>query len=218
MKSEILVVQPKLRVYTVQITYIILGLLSLLVMFANLPKNGIFIFQILDIRDPWLRAQLVTLLRYKLSYTFLAYSIYASAAVLLMSLSFYWLKAKTTSITLTNKFMRIAYGIISKEEDNVDMVDVRDQSLRQSIIQRIIGSCTINVISNDKSIPNIFLLLTKPDAHQVYEFLQIHSTRSIVDYRMSQDMSGASDKIGVPFTVDEKPDKKSEDSDSDPKS
>jgi uncharacterized membrane protein YdbT with pleckstrin-like domain len=183
-------------------------------MFMNLPKTGVLLFQIVDIKNQAIRSHLAPLLRLKLSYEFLAYSIYASALVLVMMLSFYWLKVKTTTITLTNKFMGIAYGIVSREEDNIDLIDIRDQSIHQSLIQRIIGASSVQIVSNDKNNPNLFLLLTKFDAHQVFDFLQIHSTRSIVDYRMSQDLRGSSDKIGAPY-VDDKP----EDSDSsDPES
>lgn len=212
MKSEVLVVQPKLKVYSVQVFYILIGLFFLGLMYMNLPKNGIFLFQIIDIKSPWFRAKLVPLLRLKLSTSFLESAIYSSALVLVGMLSYYWLKVKTTTITFTNKFMSVAYGIISREEDNIDMIDIRDQSLHRNLNQRLIGSSIVQIISNDKNNPNLFLCLTKFDAHQVFDFLQVHASRSIVDYRMSQDLRGSADKIGSQY-IDEKPDS----DDSDPK-
>jgi hypothetical protein len=205
MKSEVLVVQPKLRVYFVEIFYIFLGFFFLFIMLVNLPKNGVYLFQILDIKLPWLRSLMLPLLRKKIPYGIMEASIYSSFLVLAATFSYYWLKVKTTTFTFTNKFMSVAYGITSSETDNIDMIDIRDQSLHRSMTQRLIGTSRVQIVSNDKSSPNLFLVLTKFDASQVFDYLQVHSTRSIVDYRMSQDLRGSSDKIGTQY-IDEKSD------------
>jgi hypothetical protein len=198
MKSDVVMVQPKLKVYSVEIFYIVLGLIILLVMLDYLPKGGIYLFQIFDFKNEFVKRMAAPLLRYKLTYGFLESAIYSSFLVLVGMLSFFWLKVKTTTISLSNKYMVFSYGVMAREEDNIDLVDIRDQSLYRS---------QLHIISNDKTNPDLFLLLTNEDAHKVFDFIQIYATRSIVDYRMSQDLRNSKDKIGGTYAmVDDKAD------------
>ena len=70
---------------------------------------------------------------------------------------------KCTKYTVTSENILLERGILVREVDNIDLFRVTDVNLRQSILQRILGTGNILITSSDKSKPHTVLAhVTEP--------------------------------------------------------
>ena len=71
---------------------------------------------------------------------------------------------KSYRITLTKQRLRIRWGVLSKQNEDVELFRVKDWSLKQPFNQRLFGKGTVHVLSSDRSAPNLYLKwISEPD-------------------------------------------------------
>ena len=209
MQSETLIVQPKLRVYFVNLILVALIGVGLLMFLSKIPPNGLYVLNIFDIKNQWIRNKIIKVLRYHISYVAFQELIAGCFLMLMAYVVCLWLKVKTTTITFTNKYLEYKHGILNQKNDCIDMIDIKDQEMYRSLLSRIIGISKVTVLSKDLTTPKLDIVLAKIEADDVLEFLKVHSTRNIVDYQLTRDMRGKGGGISVRSPkqiMDNKPD------------
>lgn len=88
-----------------------------------------------------------------------------------------------TTYTLTNKKITVNKGLIRSSEDDILLYRIADLRLRRTLIQKIFGLGTIDVISSDKSIPE----------------LEIHNIRNFREFKDLLEESIEHDRLRVRF-------------------
>ncbi|MDX2114326.1 MAG: PH domain-containing protein [Planctomycetota bacterium] len=68
-----------------------------------------------------------------------------------------WLAVKLTRFTLTNQRFRTESGILNKHFDDLELYRVKDITLSQPLIQRLVGLGTITMITSDATSPRVVL-------------------------------------------------------------
>jgi uncharacterized membrane protein YdbT with pleckstrin-like domain len=68
-----------------------------------------------------------------------------------------WLDVKTTRFTLTSQRFRAQSGILSKRFDDLELYRVKDSTLTQPFIQRLVGLGTVTLMTSDASTPTVVL-------------------------------------------------------------
>ena len=68
-----------------------------------------------------------------------------------------WLAVRCTRFALTNQRFRISRGILSKHYDDLELYRVKDITLAQPFIQRVLGLGTVTMITSDATTPTILL-------------------------------------------------------------
>ncbi len=74
-----------------------------------------------------------------------------------------WLAVKCTRFTLTTQRFRIERGILNKHLDDLELYRVKDITLSQPLIQRIVGLGTLTMVTSDATTPTV-ILPAIPDA------------------------------------------------------
>ena len=82
-----------------------------------------------------------------------------------------WVRHKTTRYKVTNYRVDFERGILSTRIDSVELWHIDDIVFRQGLIQRLVGVGTIELVSDDKSNPRLFLS-SLPGARQLFETLK----------------------------------------------
>ncbi len=73
-------------------------------------------------------------------------------------------RIKATRYTLTSQRLKIYSGIVDRKEVEIELFRLRDLSLDQTFLQRIVNVGTVEALSSDKDAPGIFLKwVNKPD-------------------------------------------------------
>lgn len=188
MESQNLSVKPKLKIYTIDILFSLSIIFALLYFLSKVPTSGIYVLNIFDVKNQWIRNKILWLLRYHISYAAIQNLFLSLIGVVSAYIFYLWLKVKTTSLSFTNKYFEMSHGILSRKSDFIDMVDIRDQELYQSIVHRILGISRVTIISRDLSTPILNFLLDSKDGNEVINFLKLYSTKSIVDYQLTRDL------------------------------
>lgn len=68
-----------------------------------------------------------------------------------------WLATRCTTYTLTTQRLRLARGVLSKAYDDLEIYRVKDISLHQPMIQRMVGLGTITLMTSDTTHPTFVL-------------------------------------------------------------
>lgn len=68
-----------------------------------------------------------------------------------------WLTVKCTRFTLTNQRFRIERGILSKRFDEMELYRVKDITMSQPFIQRLVGLGTVVMMTSDATTPTVLL-------------------------------------------------------------
>ena len=66
-----------------------------------------------------------------------------------------FLKTNTTRLTLTSQRLRIKSGVLSTALEEIELYRVRDTSMRQSFVQRVVGLGTVTLETTDTSMPRV---------------------------------------------------------------
>jgi uncharacterized membrane protein YdbT with pleckstrin-like domain len=82
-----------------------------------------------------------------------------------------WLKVRCTKFTLSTQRLRIETGILSKQFDDLEIYRVKDITLTQPFIQRIVGLGTVQLTTSDVSHPQITLAAI-PDPQEVRDLIR----------------------------------------------
>ncbi|MCX6967688.1 MAG: PH domain-containing protein [Verrucomicrobia bacterium] len=69
-----------------------------------------------------------------------------------------WIKTKSTRYRLTTQRFIVRRGIIAKHLDEVELYRIKDVSVNQGFIQRILGYGSITVLANDETTPVILMV------------------------------------------------------------
>lgn len=68
-----------------------------------------------------------------------------------------YLAVKNTEITLTSERLRIRSGVLNKHNEDVELYRVKDWTLSEPLLQRVLGKGVIDVISSDRTAPELHL-------------------------------------------------------------
>lgn len=82
-----------------------------------------------------------------------------------------WLKVRCTKFALSTQRLRIETGILSKVYDDLEIYRVKDITLLQPFVQRIVGLGTIRLVTSDASHP-IVMLAAIPDGQEVRDLIR----------------------------------------------
>lgn len=68
-----------------------------------------------------------------------------------------WLAIRCTKFTLTSQRLRMEEGILSRRFDDIELYRVKDLTLHQPFIQRLVGLGTIRLLTSDATHPTLTL-------------------------------------------------------------
>ncbi|HBS28070.1 MAG TPA: hypothetical protein DEB06_01155 [Phycisphaerales bacterium] len=68
-----------------------------------------------------------------------------------------WLATRCTKFVLTSQRLRLEDGILSRRFDDIELYRVKDITLDQPFIQRLVGLGTIRLLTSDASHPTLTL-------------------------------------------------------------
>lgn len=68
-----------------------------------------------------------------------------------------YLRVQTTRWTLTNLRLRLSSGILNKTLDDLELYRVKDITLNQPLLQRLVGLGTVVMVTSDASTPTLVL-------------------------------------------------------------
>lgn len=92
-------------------------------------------------------------------------------AIVMLWLAYKWLRIKTTRYELTTQRLRLREGILAKTTDELELYRVRDWTLHEPLLFRILKLGTLTLLTTDQTTPSI-TLPALPDAHHVREQLR----------------------------------------------
>lgn len=68
-----------------------------------------------------------------------------------------WLDTKYSKFTLTTQRLRFERGVLNRTIDEVELYRVKDTQLHQTVIDRVLGIGTIEILSSDETNPELYL-------------------------------------------------------------
>jgi uncharacterized membrane protein YdbT with pleckstrin-like domain len=74
---------------------------------------------------------------------------------LLIGIVFSWLVRRSAEYRIYSDSIEIETGLVSRNVDNLQLFRVRDLSLHQSVLGRLLGVGDVNVTSTDQSTPHL---------------------------------------------------------------
>ena len=81
----------------------------------------------------------------------------AGPVPLLIGIAYSWLVRLGAEYRLYQDSLEIETGLVSRNIDNLQLFRIRDLSLRQSLLGRLLGVGDINVTSTDQSTPHLVI-------------------------------------------------------------
>lgn len=91
--------------------------------------------------------------------------------ITLLWMTYKWVSVKTTRYELTTQRLRLRQGILAKTTDELELYRVRDWTLHEPLLFRMLKLGTLTIITSDQTTPQI-TLPALPDAHNVREQLR----------------------------------------------
>lgn len=189
MESIRLTVLPKLRSHILRFSVVFIGLFYSIKALSSIPKNGFWVYQFWIPESLWLKKALLPLLKYNIGHSVIENIIYSIILLLIGYALYYVALTKTESFTLTNRYIEYNHGILTRTHDTVDLLIVKDQEMKQNLLEMIIGIAKLKVTSSDVTHPELIIWgLSKKDALATLEHLRVHTIRNYTDYRINQDI------------------------------
>ncbi len=68
-----------------------------------------------------------------------------------------YLLVKTSRYTLTSQRLRFERGVLTKTLDEVELYRIKDTQLHQTLLDRMLGIGTIEILSSDETNPTLFI-------------------------------------------------------------
>lgn len=68
-----------------------------------------------------------------------------------------YLSIRTSAYTLTTQRLRFERGVLTKTLDEIELYRVKDTQLHQSVLDRMLGIGTIEILSSDETNPALYL-------------------------------------------------------------
>jgi uncharacterized membrane protein YdbT with pleckstrin-like domain len=88
-------------------------------------------------------------------------------AFLLLSV---WARTRSARWKLTSRRIEIETGLLSKRIDTLELWRVRDVELRQTVLDRLVGTCTLLITAHDGGSP-VLELRGLPEDRTIYDRL-----------------------------------------------
>lgn len=82
-----------------------------------------------------------------------------------------WLVLKNYRISLTTQRLRIRSGVLSKHNEDVELYRVKDWTLQEPFLMRILGKGVIDIVSSDRTAPELHLKWI-PEAPKLLEHIR----------------------------------------------
>lgn len=82
--------------------------------------------------------------------------------------AYHWLATRCIRYTLTTQRFRIERGILNRHLDDLELYRVKDITLKQPLIQRLVGLGTLTMVTSDATTPTV-VLPAIPDALSVLD-------------------------------------------------
>ncbi len=82
-----------------------------------------------------------------------------------------WLTVRCTTYSLTTQRFRIASGVLNRSFDDLELYRVKDITVEQPIVERILGLGTIRMVTSDATTPTL-VLSAIPDAVNVQDAIR----------------------------------------------
>ena len=168
------------RIFTL-VLLLSVGLISLY-MITEIPKYGMWLGRdLLGIKAKFLHI--------RLSKQLLSYPLYGLAAVSLGYFAYLVAYIKMLQYRANELNFIYKHGVLTTEEDAMNMVDIRDQKERTTLIEKILGLSSIIITSIDKSHPELVIKgIEKEDARNMMIFINNYAFRNYVDFRVKKDL------------------------------
>lgn len=170
----------KSRIFTltglVSLSFILLYLSTLV------PKYGMLLGRdILGMKAEFLQV--------RLSNAFMSYPLYALAGATFLYAVYVILSIKMKSYRLNHLNLAYRHGVLTTNDDPMELTVIRDQRERRSIMQRLLGLSTVIIDSQDRSHPILEVKgIEKDDAKKLMIFINNYAFRSYTDYRIKKDL------------------------------
>lgn len=98
------------------------------------------------------------------------------AALVTIVLAYQVLRQRSITITLTSQRLKTSAGILSKDDEQVELYRVRDYSVTQSFWQRVVGLGTVTLTTTDSVTPVVSIAnIARP--HDLRELVRQHTER-----------------------------------------
>jgi uncharacterized membrane protein YdbT with pleckstrin-like domain len=81
---------------------------------------------------------------------------------------YHWLRVRCTTFTLTSQRFRMQSGILNRHLDDLELYRVKDITMAQPLIQRLVGLGTLTMVTSDATTPTVRLSAI-PDALAVMD-------------------------------------------------
>ncbi len=82
-----------------------------------------------------------------------------------------WLTVRCTTYTLTSQRFRVATGVLNRVFDDLELYRVKDITVNQPLVQRMLGLGTIRMVTSDATTPEL-VLGAIPGALEVHDTLR----------------------------------------------
>lgn len=87
-----------------------------------------------------------------------------------------WLVVRCTTYSLTTQRFRISTGVLNKSFDDLELYRVKDITVTQPLVQRVLGLGTIRLVTSDATTPEVTLSAI-PSALEVHEAFRVEVER-----------------------------------------
>ena len=115
----------------------------------------------------WFTASAIGVLLFVLMALLTAQPVFALGALLPILLAVVqWLKVRTTRIEVTSERITTTVGILSRHKWDIELYRVKDTTLHEPFLLRLVGRANIRIISSDRAQPAI-TLPALPDAESL---------------------------------------------------
>lgn len=87
-----------------------------------------------------------------------------------------WLTIRCTTYSLTTQRFRIAQGVLNRTFDDLELYRVKDITVEQPLVQRVLGLGTIRMVTSDATTPELRLSAI-PTPVEVHERMRMEVER-----------------------------------------
>ncbi len=68
-----------------------------------------------------------------------------------------WLAVRCTTYTLTTQRLRYTHGILNRHHDDLELYRVKDVTVREPLLQRLVGLGSVRIVTSDATTPEMTL-------------------------------------------------------------
>jgi uncharacterized membrane protein YdbT with pleckstrin-like domain len=68
-----------------------------------------------------------------------------------------WLEIRCTKYTLTSQRLRYTHGVLHRRHDDLELYRVKDVTVSEPLIQRLVGLGTVRLVTSDATTPEMTL-------------------------------------------------------------